>query len=72
MKAFFRILGISLMAVGVLSAESVTTKTKCECENCMCTPEKHCGCLSKSEPKSPSDACKCGDNCPCGSNCECK
>lgn len=71
MKMLFSVLGASLMAVGVLSAAPAMTKNSCQCQNCTCTQEKHCGCFSKSGCKCASQSCKCGEKCQCGDNCSC-
>lgn len=69
MKMLFSFLGASLMAASFLSAGP--TMTNCNCQDCTCSQERHCGCFSNSGCQCSSQACQCGDNCQCGYTCSC-
>lgn len=46
------------MAASFLSA--APAMTNCNCQNCACTQERHCGCFSRSGCQCSSQACQCG------------
>lgn len=68
MKKILGFLGASLMAVSFLSA--APTMTSCQCQNCTCTQERHCGCFSRAGCHCAQD-CQCSDHCACGTYCSC-
>lgn len=70
MKSFVCFCGTLLAAATLISAAPAPAPVKknCKCDNCKCTPEKHCGCYSKAGCKCSPNACQCGDNCRCGEN----
>lgn len=60
-------LGAFLIVSGVVSAEG--TKMNCNCKDCQCTADSHCGCFDK--------GCPCGQGggnrgCGCGKKGDCK
>lgn len=61
MKLFYSIFGLALMSASLLSA--APANPNCQCQNCKCTQEKHCGCFSMEGCKCSSQTSCCGESC---------
>lgn len=71
MQKVLNFLGASFIAVSFLSANPITAPSKapCPCEDCKCTMQNHCGCLSE---ENAHLGCKCGkEECGCEQKSEC-
>lgn len=60
MKKLLNFLGISLLSM------TAPLMAECRCVDCKCTPEKHCGCLTKPVSLTPAQVSCCDEE-----HCEC-
>lgn len=62
-----KFLAIALLTLSsvVFAADPAPVRKNCQCVNCQCTPESHCGCFSEEGCHCTPDAMACGrSDCP--------